>query len=324
MRARALGAPGARAPRDPVHAPRAAARARPAPAAPPAPGERRRGPAGAEGRGGAGRQYGAGRARRAVPRGGDDGGLVWPAGRGRHGEQWPTAGEGLPGQSVRLWGLRSAVAPSLELGSCLQTLPRKEGGWGPVVLSRGAMGRREARPWILQPEPGEAEPRPAGQRVQQPHPGSSDKARLPHGQRPGPPRTHTWHLLCLAASRQGGRGPGSTDAPPGAPQESPPARSFPLWQVPAPCGGRHPAHAPRSAWSAGGRGLGEEGQAQRSGGQPRPEPAPLGSTGRKAGAGPFGGAVHACRRQAGVSGTLSGSAWASGPSLAGISHLNRV
>ena len=52
------------------------------------------------------------------------------------------------------------MAPSLELGSCLQTLPRKEGGWGPVVLSRRARGSREAQPCILQPGPGGAEPRP--------------------------------------------------------------------------------------------------------------------------------------------------------------------
>lgn len=152
VRARALGAPGARAPRDPVHDPRVAARARPSAAAPPAPGERRSGPAGLEAGEGPGGSAERGRARRAVPRGGDDGGLVWAAGRGGDGGQWAAAAQGLPGQSARLRGLRSAVAPSLELGACLQTLPRRPAG-APVVLSLGAMGRRDARPWILQPGP---------------------------------------------------------------------------------------------------------------------------------------------------------------------------
>lgn len=250
-------------------------------------GAGRRGLEAGEGPGGSAER---GRARRAVPRGGDDGGLVWAAGRGGDGGQWATAAQGLPGQSARLRGLRSAVAPSLELGACqapAKTLPRRPAG-GPVVLSLGAMGRREARPWILQPGPGGPSCRLAGQQVQRPHPSSPDKAQPPRGQRPGPLRTHGWHPLCLLALGQGGRGPGSTDAgpQPRAPSSHHQASRCPLCRVPVPRR-RPPPRALRSAWSAGGHAW-EDGGLEKSckpraaehiEGQPRLHPAPLGSAG---------------------------------------------
>ena len=142
---------------------------------------------------------------------------------------------------------------------------------------------------------GEPSCRPAGQRVQQPHPSSPDKARPPCGQCPRPLRTHGWHPLCLPSIGSGWTGPWLHRRQPPAlgPQESPPSK--PLPSLPSPGALRLPPPTPprvlRSAWSTGGHAREDGGleksceprAAEQIGGQPRPQPTPLGSAGWRLG-----------------------------------------